>query len=164
MVQQELPDLTGSPLDARRCTEVMNQLRYPMFQSHPQEVHSSFAYPDEVQGIAVLVVHAEGEMRFVVPAGAKEIIGQFGIKPQAYEEGHTDGVQFVVEYRPEGGSSQTLFTRNLDPGNNVQDRGMQAMRVPLPAGGGGELFLRTTNLSGRNCDWDWSYWTGVQIK
>jgi hypothetical protein len=165
MTLQPLASLVGSPLDARETGQLVNQLCYYMLRTAPVEVQAGTVYPDLVQGTPVLVVHADGVMRFQVPAGATELTGQFGITPGAYEgSGHTDGVQFVVEYRPEQGSPQTLFSRYLDPLNNAQDRGMQTLRVPLPGAAKGELLLRTTNLPGKNCNWDWSYWTGVGIQ
>lgn len=165
MTLQPLPRLIGSPLDVQEYGRLLYQLCYFMLPTGPLEVRANSVYPDSDQGTPVLVVHANGLMRFAVPAGAKELTGQFGITPGAYEgEGCTDGVQFVVEYRPEQGNSQILFSRYLDPLHNTQDRGLQALHVSLPRAAKGELLLRTTNLPGKNCNWDWSYWTGVRIQ
>ncbi len=162
---QPLGPLVGAPVDDREYRRLVNQLCYYMLRTAPVEVRAGMVYPDRVQGTPVLVVHADGCMRFEVPAGATELTGQFGITPGAYEgTGRTDGVQFVVEYRPEQGGTQTLFTRYLDPLHNAQDRGMQALHVALPRDARGDLFLRTTNPPGKNCDWDWSYWTDLGIQ
>jgi hypothetical protein len=137
MTVERVPYMVGHPLEAA----ALCRLCYPMFDSYPLEAQSCFVKPGEVEGTPVLVVHAEGLLRFEVPAAATDLTARFGIMPGAYEDGHTDGVQFVVEYRPQRGQPQILFQRHLDPVNELKDRGLQALRVPLTGLGKGELLL-----------------------
>jgi hypothetical protein len=160
MTLEALPDLCA-PLDP----VALNRLQFPTFETFPAEVHSSaFVQVEECQGNEVLVVHPDGQMKFAVPAGAQQVQGQFGIHPLAYERGDTDGVQFVVEYQPDGGPARVLFERYLDPRSRAQDRGMQTLAVSLPSPCAGSVRFKTVNLPGKNWSWDWSYWCGVRIK
>src|SRR5262249_38143158 len=90
--------------------------------------------------------------------------GSFGILPAAHETGHTDGVEFVVQYLPEDGQRVVLWRRFLDPARMPQDRGIQPLRIDLSScTSGGRLELVTTDLPGHNGDCDWSFWTGLRI-
>jgi hypothetical protein len=118
-------------------------------------------------GKAVLRVHAPSAVDFDVPPRLRRtrVTGKFGILPGAYgqAEDHTDGVQFAVEYTPEGKSPVVLFERFLDPQDNPQDRGMHDFAVWLTPGGPGTVALKAFNPPGRNEHLDWSYWTDVEI-
>jgi hypothetical protein len=102
-------------------------------------------------------------MIFAIPPGAQRIAGRFGLLPETYTMGKTDGVLFTVEYRPDDGPAQVLFQRYLDPLANVPDRGLQTFDVALPPGAHGTVWLNTKNLPGKNAEWDWSMWSGIRI-
>jgi hypothetical protein len=142
----------------------VNSLLFPMLETPPRQVNSQ----TEVRAARchdrdVLMVHAEGEMLFDLPPESRHVAGWYGILPGAYEEGSTDGVVFVVEYRPTTGQPRILFEKKLDPKNNPHDRGLQWLAVDLPVGCRGSLALKTTNHAGMTPCWDWSYWTGIKI-
>jgi hypothetical protein len=161
MTRESLPEWRAPRTDPA----VLGRLLYPNFESRPLEVQSTQQVRlEEYQGRDVLMVHADGRMTFPVPPGARSVRGQFGILPIAYERGKTDGVQFAVEYQPDGGPARVLFERYLDPLHNPQDRGFQNLAVALPGPGGGRVRLKTLNLPGKTLDWDWSFWTSIRIK
>src|SRR5262249_41451480 len=140
------------------------RLKYPLFDPPPVEVQSDSVWPAEVAGTSVLIVHADSCVKLAIPPGARTARGLFGIHPEAYERGQTDGVRFVVEYLPKEGPSKVLFERFLNPLANPQDRGMHPLEVAMPASGEGHLLLKAVNLPGSNRCWDWSYWTEVHIE
>jgi hypothetical protein len=159
MTRESLPELVRHPLRA----DELDRIRYPAFATRPEEASSATAIAvEQVGGSNVLMVHAPGEMTFAVPPGAHRLSGSFGVLPPAYEVGTTDGVLFRVETGTEGTVPVVLYERHLDPVRNPGDRGVQTLSVDLPRDAGA-LRLRTLNLPGHTCEWDWSYWSGVRI-
>jgi hypothetical protein len=145
-------------------TAELNRLRYPMFDAPPEAVWSTTAVETRMAlGLDVLMVHADGGMKFLITGSEHAISGHFGILPEAYERYQTDGVQFSIEYRPRQGSPRILWERYLDPLHKVSDQGLQFFSVPLPGAGDGAVVLKTGNLPGHTTNWDWSYWYKVGI-
>jgi hypothetical protein len=160
MTLETMPELVTHDLS----TAALNRLRYPMMPSPPTGVRSTG--PVEAlncAGTSVLLVHPDGQMTFRIPPGARHAVGRFGILPAAYEQHTTDGVQFSVEVIPDHGNAQVLFARCLDPRAQPADRGIQDFVVPIPSGCGGRLICKTSNLPGKNADYDWAFWTGLKI-
>jgi hypothetical protein len=153
LVQQKLPQ------------DRINALCYPMLAGNTLAVRSQAPVLTQcLAGTEVLLLQPEGEICMGVSPTSHVVQAAFGIMPEAYERGKTDGVAFAVEYVPEKGVRQVLYERYLDPASNPSDRGMQSLSVPLPPDCRGKLLLKTTNPPGKNPLWDWSYWTGVSLK
>jgi hypothetical protein len=111
-----------------------------------------------------LLVHAPGEMAFVLPNGVNQLTGSFGINDGAYRNGcRTDGVDFVVEVVGAGGSGNILLHRYLDPLNKTGDRGSQPFRIALPINRPAQLVFRTLPGPKNNSNWDWSYWANLRF-
>jgi len=146
-------------------TPELKQMLFPMMKTAPDEVESEHSVRVEKVGWEpVLFVHPEGRLTYAIPDGAAVVRGRFGILRDAYERGTTDGVLFQVELEDAAGRRKLLFERWLDPRHSMADRGSHAFEVPLPRGATGKLHLRTTNLSGADTFFDWSYWTDVEIE
>jgi hypothetical protein len=161
MSVEAVPQLVSQKLS----TMDINRLLYPMLESVPAAVRSAAVAQTRTCGTEdVLLVHPDGEMIFPVCAGAHQVHGRFGILPEAYEQGQTDGVEFVAEFVPSRGSPIRLFDRHLDPIHDDKDKGMQDLTVEAVLPSAGVVRLRTTNRPGNNTAWDWSYWTAVHIK
>ncbi len=145
--------------------EWLDSLLYPMFRPAPTSVTSPLPSDWEIiDGHEVLRLPARGEIHFAVAPNAKSVSACFGVLPQAYDPGTTDGMLMQIELIGEKGQRTLLFERHLDPRATPQDRGTKSVRLDLPPHGKGELVLRTTNLPGHNEHCDWSYWTDVEIK
>jgi hypothetical protein len=161
MTLQAVPHLACAAMSA----EQLIRLDPPPFKTCPQEIQSKqLVRIAECEGKTVLVVHPDGQMRFSIRPGMRQVHGQFGLLPEAYQKGNSDGVQFVVEYQPTAGPTRVLFDRYLDPLEKSADRGFQALSVDLPEGCQGSLVFKTGNLSGKTTSWDWSFWTDIHIK
>ncbi len=155
------PDLAPSATDAKTA----NRLRYPMMKTAPEKVVSSVAIvPIVCGGRQVLVVHPQGEIDFQVAAGPHRIRGQFGMLPDAYEKGQTDGARFTVEWLPDDGAPSVLLERSLDPRSKPEDRGFKDLDLELTARGTGRLIFRTSARPGKTTNWGWSFWTGLDIE
>ena len=64
----------------------------------------------------------------------------------------------------EGKHEQVIYSRLLDPANNVADRGMQSLDVTLPnPSSGGEIMFRTLPGPKDNSSFDWAYWGEIEF-
>jgi hypothetical protein len=155
------PEAVGRKLEPM----ALNRVLYPMLESVPCAVQSQAGVETRrCDAEEVVMVHADGEMIFPVSAGSHQVVGRFGILPEACEQGRTDGVQFEAEFVPAKGAPALLFARHLDPARHERDRGMQSLNVQGVFPCAGVVRLKTGNRPGANTAWDWSYWTAVQIK
>ncbi len=151
--------------DQQLPVEEFRRLLFPSsFQTCPAAVHSSTAVQlAESDGRDVLLVHADGEMVFPLAPAANRLKARYGLVAGAYETGRTEGVQFTVEYRPEGGPARVLFQCSLEPLSRPADRGSHELDLPLPAGTPAVLVLKTTALPGKGTGFGWSYWSDLCI-
>jgi hypothetical protein len=133
----------------------------------PREVSSQFGMGLMSLGNqTVFSAHPVTELVFDPPSGAQRLQAGFGLVPAAYADPNkaTDGVQFeVVLYRPDG-TSEILAQRLLNPVAHAEDRGTKTFDLPLPAGAGGEIILRTGPGPANNFSYDWAFWTSISIK
>ncbi|HEY4302746.1 MAG TPA: hypothetical protein VGM73_17890 [Candidatus Didemnitutus sp.] len=143
----------------------VERVRFHLFQSTPVSFQAAVPPTEEaIDGRPVMVLHAPSEMTFDVPAGAHEIAGTFGYMPGAYSNGgNTDGAEFFVEAEVNG-QRRILFDRFLDPVHTAADRGLQSFRAALPVPAASRLYLRVSAGARNNNSWDWTAWTGIDIR
>jgi len=156
--------LTPSTAGAAYFQNALEQ-RFWMFKSYPVSFHA-YAEPSEVEidGRKTMVMHAPSEMEFVLPRGAQELSGFFGYVPGAYQNGgNTDGAVFRVVWA-RGSEQPVLFSRRLNPRDVPADRGLQAFHVDLKNVAGGQLRLEVDPGPYNDTGWDWTAWTGIEIK
>lgn len=111
--------------------------------------------------------HAPSILTYRLPASAAFVRGGFGIRPGAYaveNKGPTDGAEFIVRWRPDGGGEQILFRRLLRPREEPADRTVHSFRVALAPHQGGELELVITAGPYENTASDWTYWTDLMLE
>lgn len=148
-----------------RFFNLQNEERFHMFKTFPI-LYDSHTPPSEssIDDRPVEVLHAPSEMVFNMPKVAHEVSGSFGFLPGAFEKGgNTNGAEFVV-YWSNGMEKKELFRKLLDPVRNATDRYIQSFQVPLTGLEGGKLYLRIEPGPFGNYAWDWTYWTGIEIK
>ncbi|SDS25350.1 4-amino-4-deoxy-L-arabinose transferase [Opitutus sp. GAS368] len=120
-----------------------------------------------VDGRAEYFAHAPSRLVYQVPAGVTKLRGGFGLRPGAYAATNpapTDGAEFIIRWRPAGGSEQTLLRRLLRPREAAADRPVQSFRVDLPGGAGGELLLLIEPGPAGNPASDWTFWTDLLLE
>jgi hypothetical protein len=142
-----------------------NQQRFHMFKSYPIQFEAHVSTSESVvDGREVIVLHAPSQMVFDLPRKAREASGSFGLLPGAYSEGgNTNGAEFVVVWS-NGTESEELFRRYLNPVSEVDDRGLKDFKVDLSRYTGGRLYLRVEPGPYGNFAWDWTCWSGIEIK
>lgn len=158
-----LPDLPPPSESAARLYE-----RYRGFadvlNAHATSITSAMPLLRfRVSGTEFLLVHPVGEVRFEVPAGARNVTGEFAIHPDAYNAGMIDGVTFEVEARSADGSSQTLFRKLLQPRINPADRDVQRFDVALAQTDGSTLILHTLPPPSGSFEWAWGGWANIRF-
>ena len=150
---------------AQRYRNTLERARLAALGVPPASI-KAYAAPAEgrIDGHPVLVAHAPSRIEYSVPAGATAISGRFGILPAAYEgDARTNGAEFRV-VAADGPVERVLFTRYLDPRNNPADRGLQTFSAPLAAIADGRVFLVIDSGPGGDNGWDWTAWSGVEIR
>lgn len=143
----------------------MERVHYSMFK-HPPIESESFSPPSttEVDDRPVIVMHAPSRMEFLVPEGATEASGTFGFLPGAYRDGgDTDGALFKVVWT-NGSDEVPLYERLLDPKNRAEDQGLHEFRADLSGVHEGRLRLSIEPGPHGNHSFDWTVWTGIEIK
>jgi hypothetical protein len=147
------------------ASEIVTYLQHPLSNREPLSLSTQETGIKELFEEPITLVHAPGSIVFPVAAGDQQLIFNFGIMPQAYDPGETDGVEFIVEYLRENQPPQLLFSRLLQPRTVAKDRGMQWARVFFPPQiSAGSVRVRTERGPAGNGAYDQSYVAHVQIK
>jgi hypothetical protein len=122
------------------------------------------APPRQFDGLPVQMIEPPGLIRFALSGDEREVRFKYGMDPEAYTRGRTDGVEFIVDLEPPGQPPHTLFRRWLRPRTVSSDRSTQNQRVVLPPfPPGSTLALRTDPGPDHDGAWDWSYYTGIRL-
>jgi len=142
-----------------------NREKFYMFKSAPTSYDANNQPSNEqIGGQEVMVMHAPSEMTFDFPPGATEVNGQFGFLEGAYQNGNrTNGADFVIVWS-DGKESVEVFRRFLDPLKKSADRSLMSFHVDLSRFTGGRLYFRTLPGPYNDFGWDWTAWTGIEIK
>lgn len=146
--------------------EIVTYMRFPLHNREPLSLTTENTGIRELNKEPITLVHAPGQITFPLEAGDRQVIFSYGLMPQTYDPGQTDGVEFFVEVVPPAGPVMPLFQRYLQPLSQPADRGLQRARAYLPPHlpPGSVLRLRTETGPAHNGAWDQSYITRLQIK
>jgi hypothetical protein len=140
-------------------------IAYKMVSPAPSQYRFTYGYSAwEEGGTMVVSVHPDSDLWVPPPAGARQILWEFGLVAGAYErEGErTDGVVFMVVGEAPDGRRRELFRRLLDPAGVPADRGRQRAVIPYQAAAGETLvFLTRPNMT---TQYDWAYVSRIEVK
>jgi hypothetical protein len=82
----------------------------------------------------------------------------------SYQQGRTDGVEYILEIKHSDGTVASLYRRWLRPATAPEDRGEQHASVQLPRiKAGDQLRVRTTPGPNGDRAWDWTYLSSFEI-
>jgi hypothetical protein len=146
--------------------EILTYMKHPLYNREPLSLSTEATGIRELNKEPITLVHAPGQITFPLEPDDQQLIFSYGLMPQTYDPGQTDGVEFFVEAITSGGTVMPLFQQYLQPLSNPEHRGMQRTRVYLPPHlpTGSRLRLRTETGPAHNGAWDQSYITRLQIK
>jgi Dolichyl-phosphate-mannose-protein mannosyltransferase len=138
---------------------------FTMVSPAPSQYRFTYGYSAWNEGgTEVLSIHPDSDLWVPAPAGARQILWEFGLFPGAYErEGEkTDGVVFIVAGEAPDGRRREIFRRLLDPAGVAADRGRQRAVIPYQAIAGETLvFLTRPNVT---THYDWAYLARIEVK
>ena len=107
------------------------------------------------------LTHATAKLIYARPAGLRSFTLNFGLDPEVYydrpDRKASDGVDFVVDYAGDDGTTGRLFTRRLYPKTNQPDCGPQTAEIDLPNSGSGRIILRVLPGPVNEEQFDWAY-------
>lgn len=89
-----------------------------------------------------------------------------GMNPESYTRKVCgDGVEFVLEIRKAGGSTEKLFSKYIDPKTNISDRKWHEYEIDLSRFAGQEIELLFTTAPGPKEDdkCDWAGWGDIEF-
>jgi hypothetical protein len=145
--------------------EILTYRMFPLYNRPPVSLVTQETGIRELNKEPVTLVHAPGSITWNLTAGDQQLIFSYGLMPQAYLEGRTDGAEFIVEMLWPPSDGLILFTQMLRPRTIEGDRGMHRTRVYLPPyEPGAQLRIRTHPGPDNDAAFDQSYVTRVQIK
>ena len=146
--------------------EMTRLVEFPGFEATPEQVVSSGEHRImTVGGEPALVLVGGGFLQFRIPPTAKLIKGNFGFAAAAYLlGGGTAGAEFRIEEQFPDGHGELLYSRELRPLTNTDDRGMKQFEIPCPGTGERRLFLRAIPISTGNPSRDWTCWSHIGFK
>jgi hypothetical protein len=137
---------------------------FPGFEVRPAVCRSrSPTMIVEEAGARMLKVDPPSDIVIDVPDEATSVAGAFAIMAAAYEEGATDGAEFIVACGTGGGELQELSRRLLEPKTRPEDRGLQRFSLPMPSGRDRQVVLRVTTGPADHAFWDWTCWSDVRF-
>jgi hypothetical protein len=115
-----------------------------------------------------LKISAHAPSRLVIERSksARWISGTIGIEPGAYDNpaAGTDGASFQIFFLPRSGERQLLFRRDLNPRDQVADRGPQSFSADLPGDTAGKIELQISPGPSGNSSFDWTYWSFLRFE
>jgi hypothetical protein len=136
------------------------RLTFPLANIVPESMTPAFKTHNVVR-----YIHAPSEIVWPLSGEERELAFHYGLDPRAYEEGTTNGVDFIVEVRGPSGGVTKAWSRLLRPKTVEADRGTQQARVQLPVyAPGSRVILRTDPGEYGDNAWDWSYVTNIDFR
>jgi hypothetical protein len=146
-------------------TEILTYRKFPLYNRTPVSLVTQETGIRELNKEPVTLVHAPGSITWDLTPGDQQLIFSYGLMPQAYLEGRTDGVEFNVEVLWPPNDGRILFKQMLRPRTVEVDRGMHRARLFLPPfEPGAQLRIRTHPGPDNDAAFDQSYVARVQIK
>ncbi len=150
------------PAPAPAAASVLRRLAFRASSWLPSEKDAPGSHLRRIGGMPVRVIDAPGRIRYPLAGKEHSVQFIFGVDPEAFVRGHTDGVEFFVDLERPGQPAQPLFSRLLKPMTRPDDRSFQVERLVLPPHPAGSVLILRTGIGPDNDGaWDWGYFAGV---
>jgi hypothetical protein len=148
------------PANAYHLGGLVSRLTFPFANAIPESITPPFR-----DDLLLRYMHAPSQAVWRLGGSERELVFHFGLDPRAYEEGTTNGVDFIVEIQGPSGGVTPVFRQSLKPRQVPADRGQHVARVSLPVyAPGSRLVLRTDPGEYGDNSWDWSYVTRIDLR
>jgi hypothetical protein len=112
----------------------------------------------------VLFQHPPSSLSYTFTPSEKSkfLLFRLALDPQVWQQDKGDGVQFEVSVLANG-SRETLFSRWVDPKQNVEYRRWIAGSVDLGRYVGRPIRLTLSTSAGETDAWDWAGWSSLRL-
>jgi hypothetical protein len=152
-----------TPLEPALVADLRARLAFPVAETAPVRMVPSNSPLRDFNGYLVQMLEPPGEITFTLRGDERVLAFDFGIDPEAYGRGATNGVDFTAEVNQGGAIRQVVFSRLLQPKIVPVDRDRQTARVLLPPLlPKSTLTLRTGPGPGGDGAWDWAYFSKIR--
>jgi hypothetical protein len=119
----------------------------------------------DLDGTPVVNAHAPSELYFHPPAGARHIRAQGGLLPSAYAAGNTtDGIILQIFEESTPGQRRLLFERALRPLDRILNREPAVIELAADHPFAGTLVFRIDPGPKGSTNFDWAYWSRIEIR
>ncbi len=110
------------------------------------------------------IAHSPARIEWPCPANLATLTLKYGMDEGSYTaaNGHTDGVDVVLDLVEPNGQVHSLFRREVTPFNHPEHRGPQSSLVEVPVGLAGKLVLQVGPGPRGDTSWDWA-WVGLPV-
>ena len=158
------PSQGGGAFFLQNPTETLRN-KFRMFKTPPVAYTLPVIInPESIDHQEVMIMHTPSELIFNIPQKASTVNGQYGFLPSAYTNGgRTNGAEFVISWS-DGKEQIELHRKYLNPLNVEKDRGLISFHADLKNLSGGRLYFRILPGLYNDTGWDWTGWTGIEIK
>lgn len=144
--------------DALRAGSVRSEMT-PRARQRLELLSVVYQAPDAKLGVIPEGLLAHAPTKFSLPLQASRTLDVgFGIVDGAWkDDANTDGVCFRIST---ASAPTPLWERCLDPKRVAADRGPQQATITIPEAAG---TVELETACGKNCFWDWSYWSRISL-
>ncbi|MBS0662181.1 MAG: hypothetical protein JSR48_02880 [Verrucomicrobia bacterium] len=154
------------PCPTRFSAGEMRRMRAPgVFRDPPDRVVPEEALVSLYHGKWVQYLHVPTEITYDLRGDERAVNMVVGVDENAYRQGRTDGVEFVIEIEQPHQPRQVLARRLLNPLFVPEDRGTHRVVGYLPPtfAPGSRLILRSAPGPAGNAAWDWGFTTFIGL-
>lgn len=137
---------------------------FPEFRTPPLAFNTTF--PPErrtLDGRGIVYLHAPASVVFRCNSGPGVLHLLYGILPEAYTSGKTDGIGIRILLRSETTQETLLYEHWLQPRKHAADQGPQPLQIPFYAPADAVITIELNPGPVGDTSWDWSYLSGVEI-
>lgn len=162
----ETPALVPVPAGERQFSWPHDRAAFLVTTPFPVRYNTPYGAPpwQEHEDTPVFIAHAPTRLEFELPAEAREMRLAFGMIADSYARYSSDGAEIIVELAASGAPVRELWRRPLMPRERPEDRLRLQATIPLPSGVTGRVILRTHPGSKQNIDYDWVYFSEIDLR
>lgn len=128
------------------------------------DTHAAFSFNEirparPIQGLQVGMMEPPDKTVWPLSGTERLMVLEFGHDPKSYAKtDQGNGTLFSVALKHPNGEEELLWDRHLNPTENVEDRGLQKIKIPLLSViEGSQLIIETDPGPWGDNAWDWAY-------
>ncbi|HND60534.1 MAG TPA: hypothetical protein PLB90_03580 [Opitutaceae bacterium] len=155
-----------APVSADLRAQIIETMKYPMANRQPLAILPPNQAIRIFSGLPVQMLETPGQMIFALGPTDRVVTFDYGMDPECYTRGTTDGVDVFVTLDAPGAAPVQIFRQPLHPLTVPADRGPHHHRLVLPPRipAGAKLVFHTDPGADGNSAWDWAYFTRVRFE